>query len=155
MINWRPIKNISLLGIAIILFPVHADVKISALQDFDFGLYPGGGNLQDNKNVCANVIPNGRYQIVMFGDGAAGNFEISNGIDSIPYRVFYNDSTRRRGARRIRTGQPLTSQSGASDQLNCSDGLNANIRIRMRSADLLTANPGRYRGTLTMTISPE
>ncbi len=154
--NWQQsLKSLSLLYIAMAILPVSADVKISDLQDFDFGLYPGNGQLQDDKNVCANVIPNGRYQIVMFGDGAGGSFEISNGIDSLPYRVFYNDQTGTNGTRRIREGRPLTRQDGASDQLNCSDGLSANIRIRIRRQDLQAANPGRYRGTLTMTISPE
>ena len=46
-------------------------------------------------------------------------------------------------------------QRNAPDQLDCSDGLNANIRIRIRRQDLQAANPGRYRGTLTMTVSPE
>jgi len=148
-------KYLLLFCLSITSFPLAADVKISDLQDFDFGLYPGNGRLQDDKNVCANVIPSGQYQIVMFGDGAGGSFEISNGIDSIPYRVFYNDRPRTGGGSRMQEGQPLTSQSGASDQLNCSDGLSANIRIRIQSQDLQAANPGRYRGTLTMTISPE
>jgi hypothetical protein len=155
MMNWLTRKTIPLLCAVVIALPCVADVKISNLQDFNFGLYPGVGNLQDNKNVCANVIPNGGYQIVMFGDGGGGSFEISSGIDNIPYRVFYNDRDRRGGAIRMQPGQPLTGQSRASDQLDCSDGLNANIRIRMRIADLQAANPGRYRGTLTMTISPE
>lgn len=154
--NWlRGLKSFSLLCITIAILPVNADVKISDLQDFDFGLYPGNGRLQDDKNICANVIPNGQYQIVMIGDGAGGSFEISNGIDSISYRVFYNDRARTSGARRMQVGQPLTRQSGASAQLNCSDGLSANIRIRIRRQDLQAANPGRYRGTLTMTVSPE
>jgi len=151
----RDLKSFSLLCLVVWLSPVNADVKISNLQDFDFGLYPGNGRLQDDKNVCANVLPSGRYQIVMFGDGAAGSFEISNGIDSIPYRAFYNDKSNTQGTRRMRVGRPLTRQSGASDQLNCSGGLSANIRIRIRRQDLQAANPGRYRGTLTMTVSPE
>lgn len=154
--NWhKRLKSLSLLCLGILVLPASADVKISDLQDFDFGLYPGNGRLQDDKNVCTNVIPNGQYQIVMFGDGAGGGFEISNGIDSIPYRVFYNDRPRTGGARRMQVGQALTGQSRASDQLNCSDGLSANIRIRIRRQDLQAANPGRYRGTLTMTVSPE
>ena len=154
--NWqRCVKCFSLICIAMTILPANADVKVSDLQDFDFGLYPGRGRLQDNKNICTNVIPDGRYQVVMFGDGAAGRFEISNGIDNLSYRVFYNDRTGTRGTRRIREGQPLTRQSRASDQLNCTDGLSANIRIRFRGQDLRAANPGRYRGILTMTISPE
>ncbi len=155
MNGFKSLKFFSLICMTTAIMPLNADVKISDLQDFDFGLYPGNGRLQDGKNICTNVIPNGRYQIVMLGDGAAGSFEISNGIDRISYRVFYNDRPRRRGARRMRPGQPLTRQSRASDQLNCSDGLSANIRIRIRRQDLQAANPGRYRGTLTMTVSPE
>lgn len=151
----RSMKYFSFLCIVMAILPANADVKISDLQDFDFGLYPGRGRLQDDKNICTNVIPDGRYQVVMFGDGAAGRFEISNGIDSLSYRVFYNDRTGTRGTRRVREGQALPRQNRASDQLNCSDGLSANIRVRFRGQDLRAANPGRYRGTLTITVSPE
>ena len=132
-----------------------ADVKVSNLRDYNFGLYPGAGNLRDDKNICINVIPRGRYQVVMFGDGSGGRFEVSNGVNSIPYRVFYNDRPQSTGANRVRPSQVLSRQRRASDQLDCTDGLNANIRIDLRARDLTSALPGRYQGTLTMTISPE
>jgi len=149
------VKHLSLVGMSALILPAMADVKISNLQDFDFGLYSGAGFLQDDKNICANAIPVGRYQIVMYGDGSGGRFEVSNGVNSLPYRVFYNDRARRAGGKRVYEGQLQTGQRRASDQLDCTDGLNANIRVRLRAADLTSANPGRYRGTLFMTISPE
>lgn len=149
------LRYLLLVCIAGTMFPVVADVRISELQDYDFGLYPGRGRLQDDKNICTSVIPSGRYQIVMFGDGAGGSFEISNGPDSLPYRVYYNDRNRTRGTRRIQANQALTRQRGASDQADCSNGLSANIRIRIQRRDLRSANPGRYRGTLTMIVAPE
>lgn len=132
-----------------------ADAKISNLQDFDFGLYPGAGNLQDDKNVCANMIPDARYRVTMFGDGPGGSFEVSNGVDTLPYRVFYNDQPRTNGGRRMRPGRPRNRQTGASEVLDCTTGDSANIRVRFRARDLQSANPGRYRGTLTVTIEPQ
>jgi len=149
------VKHLSLVGMSFLMLPAMADVKISNLQDFDFGLYPGAGLLQDDKNICVNVIPTGGYQIVMYGDGIGGRFEVSNGVDFLPYSVFYNDRARAPGGKRVYEGQLQTGQRRASNQLDCTDGLNANIRVRLRAADLTSANPGRYQGTLFMTISPE
>lgn len=154
----RITKNLLLTCVALLSLPINADVKISNLEDFNFGLYTNQGRLQDDKNICANRIPRvrrGRYQIVMYGDGAGGSFEISNGVDSLPYIVFYNDRRGTRNNNRIQVGQLLTGQSRPSNRLNCNNGLSANIRIRINEQDLLQANPGRYRGTLTMTITPE
>jgi len=148
-------KIIFLMTILCYAFPVAADVKVSNLRDYNFGLYPGSGGLRDDKNICINVLPRGRYQIVMFGDGSGGRFEVFNGVNSIPYRVFYNDRPQSIGANRVRPSRVLSRQRGASDQLDCTNGLNANIRIDLRARDLTRASPGRYQGVLTMTVSPE
>lgn len=132
-----------------------ADVKVSNLDDFDFGLYSGFGNLRNDDNVCINTLPLSRYQITFWGSGASGDFQVTNGVDFLDYRVRFNDRARRNGARRVNPGIPLTGRQRASDEIDCPSGLNANIDIRFRRRDLQAANPGRYRGTLTITVQPE
>ena len=140
---------------AIFSFSSIADVKISNLDDFDFGLYSGFGNLRNDDNICINTLPLSNYQITFWGSGASGDFQITNGIEFLDFRVRFNDRARRNGGRRVDPGVPLTGRRRASDDLDCPGGLNANIDIRFRQQDLQAASPGRYQGTLTVTIVPE
>jgi len=132
-----------------------ADVKVSNLDDFDFGLYSGFGNLRNDDNVCINAIPLSNYQVTFWGSGASGDFQITNGVNFLEYRVRFNDRARRSGGQRVNPGIPLTGRRRASDDLDCPGGLNANINIRFRRQDLQAASPGRYQGILTVTIQPE
>lgn len=132
-----------------------SDVKISNLQDFHFGLYSGFGNLLDDDNICINTIPVSRYDVVFWGSGPAGAFEISNGVDSLAYQIRFNHRPRSQGGRSVSPGVPLTNRRNATDSLDCLTGLNANIQVRFQRADLQAANPGRYNGTLTVTVTPE
>jgi len=145
------------LPLTLVALPSFADVKISNLSDFDFGQYSGSGGLFDRDNICINVIPSSgnNYQVVITGDGSSGEFEISNGVDSLPFSVRYKDATNGEGGRKITPGEILSNQKNASDTLDCSDGLNAKIDVTFQEADLLAAQPGRYTGQLTITISPE
>lgn len=131
-----------------------ADVKISNLDDFNFGLYSGFGNLNDNDRVCVNAIPFSRYQITFTGNGPGGAFQVSNGVDTLDYLVRFRHRALNNGTR-VNPGVPLTRRRRASTTLDCINGLNANINIRFRTADLQAANPGRYIGLLTVTVAPE
>jgi hypothetical protein len=134
--------------------PVTGDVKISNLDDFNFGLYSGLGNLRNNDNICINATPVSNYQLTVWGSGAGGTFEVTNGVDTIPFVVRYRDRARR-GNRQITPGVSLTRLRRATDEIDCPSGLNANIDVRFGRADLQAASPGRYTGQLTVTIAPE
>ncbi|MCW8878699.1 MAG: hypothetical protein OQK51_16730 [Kangiellaceae bacterium] len=142
-------------GIALMLAgSAFADVKISNLDDFDFGLYSGFGRLRANDRICINADPVSNYQITFWGDGPGGTFQVSNGVDSLDYVVRFRDRNRN-GGNRVFPGIPLTNRSRATDDIDCPSGLNANIDIRFRRTDLQAANPGRYIGLLTITVIPE
>lgn len=142
-------------GLSLLSASVFADVKISNLNDFNFGLYPSVGDLIGNYNICVNSIPKTNYQITFWGDGAGGLFEVSNGVNNLPYNVTFNDASKTTGGRKITSGITLLNQKNASIDLDCPSGLNANINIRFQQADLLAANPGRYIGLLTVTVAPQ
>ena len=130
------------------------NVKVSNLDDFNFGLYSGFGNLRNDDNLCINSIPVTNYQITFTGSGVGGSFEVSNGFNYLPYIVRFNDRPRRAGGKKVVSGIPLTGRR-ASDSLNCPTGLNANLDIKFNRLELQAAPPGRYTGLLTVTITPE
>lgn len=156
MLNPKKIqKSISLLLFFAFCMSASADVKISNLDDFNFGRYSGNGNLRNDDNICINTIPNANYRITFWGSGAGGSFEITNGVNALGYRVRFNDRARRNGGRTMTPGVPLTNRRRATTDIDCPSGLNANIDIRFRRQDLQAAAPGRYIGTLTVTVAPE
>lgn len=140
---------------SLLCYSTSADVQVSNLDDFNFGLYSGFGNLRANDSICINALPVSNYQITFYGSGSNSRFEVSNGFESLEYRVRFNDRPRRQGATRVTPGIPLNGQRRASDELGCTDGLNANIDIRFRQRDLQSASPGRYQGILTVLVVPE
>ncbi len=144
-----------LFSLLLTTFSANADVQVSNLDDFNFGKYSGFGNLRDNDNICINALPISNYQMTFLGSGAGGAFEVSNGVDTLDYLVRFNDRARRAGGQRVFPGTPVSRNQRASDELACPNGLNANIDIRFRRRDLQSANPGRYVGTLTVTVVPE
>ena len=135
-------------------FSVISDVKISNLDDFNFGLYSGFGNLRNNDNICINATPVSNYQVTIWGSGTGGAFEVSNGVDTIAFIVRYRDRARRAN-NRVTPGITVTGQRRATSSIDCPNGLNANIDVRFGRGDLQAASPGRYTGQLTVTIAPE
>ncbi|MDH5434831.1 MAG: hypothetical protein OEY19_12880 [Gammaproteobacteria bacterium] len=132
----------------------HADVKVSNLNDYYFGLYSGIGNFSLDDQICVNTIPVSNYQITFWGDGAGGLFQVNNGVNSLSYEVIFNDSFKLVGGRKVAPNVPLTNMKRSSIDEDCPTGLNGNIQVRFLQADLQAANPGRYQGYLTVTVAP-
>jgi hypothetical protein len=141
-------------GCSLISLPATSDVKISNLDDFNFGLYSGFGNLRNDDNICINAVPISRYQLTVWGTGSGGVFEVSNGVDTIPFVVRFR-ANNRRGNTVVTPGVALTRLRRATDEIDCPSGLNANFDVQFRRANLQAANPGRYTGQLIVTIAPE
>ncbi len=131
-----------------------SDVKVSNLDDINFGLYSGAGNLRYNESICINTLPLSDYQVTIWGSGLSGAFVISNGFEAIPFSVKYRNRTGN-GGTELNPGIPLTNQDRSSDLLDCPRGLNATINLNFARRDLQAAGPGRYSGRLTITIAPE
>ena len=70
-----------------------SDVKVSNLDDINFGLYSGAGNLRFNESICINTLPISNYQVTIWGSGLSGEFVVSNGLEAIPFSVKYRNRT--------------------------------------------------------------
>ena len=131
------------------------ELRISGINDADFGIWNGNNNITRNDDVC--VYSNSTlYQITATGDGPSGYQLVSAAGDTIDYQVRWNDvSGTNRGGSNLTSGVALTDQTGA-DQLstNCSGGNNARIRIRILSSQFDANAPGLYTGTLTILVEP-
>jgi len=135
-----------------------AEVQIRDLEDFDFGTVPATvGDLNLEANVCVAIQPRARYTMTGFGDNASGSFtlhQVGTGAFGIDYEVRVSDHPRRQGIQ-LQPGIPLTNLRGSRQRRNGRCNREARIEIRVPSNETSGAHPGRYQGTLILTVAPE
>lgn len=135
-----------------------ADIQLRDLEDLDFGsVPPTAGNLSAETRFCVPMQPRGRYSLVATGDGQAGQFtlfEAGNSAHSIDYSVLISDRNRRSG-RRVRPGVPLNNLRASRFNRNGRCNPRARLQVSVRGGQLESAAPGRYEGTLSLTVVPE
>lgn len=149
---------------AVLLFlqsaALQAQSAIEGLSDLDLGQVPPTSRaLRAHTTFCVSLDPRGRYQITATGDAPGGQFALlgSGGaaLVGLPYRVFVSDRGRRRGVEL----RPALPSSGLRPQVSRRDGSCrpplARVTVRVDARALRRARPGRYRGTLSLTVAPE
>ena len=139
-------------GDLIITMNVTDDVRISALEDLDFGTLSGvGGTETSPACIYRNSGTTSRlYEVSAVGSGLGGAYTLT-GITgaTVPYSVTFNDTT---------AGGASTAMSiggTARGDINCATlGNNASIDVTISDAAAQAAPADAYRGTLTLTVSP-
>ena len=140
-------------------------VKISGIQDIDLGEWPGNGDLEANYAMCVGGnIGNRRpiYKIRAEGSGAPNDpngFGLSNGVDTIPFRLFFNDRRGLGGREELTAGVELDRQRSPRRHFRRNaDGCvrtNANISVQVDESVIDEARAGAYKGTITITLIPD
>ncbi|QMU61720.1 MAG: hypothetical protein GKR92_08430 [Gammaproteobacteria bacterium] len=136
---------------------VHAQIIVSELKTFSLGRWAlNSGNITANQNICVGLRPRGPYSVTVNGDTHAGSFALKDGLNSIAYRLFFNDRPRTNGREELRPGQALTGQRGRRLR---ADGtcrrLSANLSLIVRESNIRAAAAGRYSATIVILVSPE
>ncbi len=139
---------------------IPAKFRISGLNDFSFGAYPGSGNLSANNDICIySNNANGDYKVRVTDSSSmsAAGFSVQNGTATadIPYSVKWNATTGTAGNQAV-TYNTAHAKTGANTQsTDCTAGGNsANMQVDFASGDLLAAPGGSYNSTLTISIEP-
>lgn len=127
-------------------------VRVSGLDDIALGLYPGAGDLVGADALCVyRNDPSSRYEIEAGGQGAGRAFELRQGAAVLPFEVDYDDGS---GFARLEAGRALRASGADTRSPSCGGLGTGNVRVRVREADLATADAGSYAGTLTLTVAP-
>lgn len=148
-----------LFGICLVLVAVGSArtafglVRISNMNDFNFGSWSGVGNLSATDGVC--IYDNGgatTYRLRFRGSGTSFAFTMANGAATLPYSVEYRDAT---GVYTTMTANSTTTFSTANGtSTTCGGGTNGTIRITVLETNLLAQSPGTFSGTLTVRLQP-
>ena len=135
-----------------------ADIQVRDLEDINLGTVPPTvGNIRGSATFCVAMRPRGRYSLLGTGDGPGGRFAITEtgtGVHRINYNVRVSDRGNRRG-QRLRAGIPLRGLRASRFRNNGRCTPRARVDVIVRAADTASAHPGRYEGTLTLTVVPE
>jgi hypothetical protein len=95
----------------------------------------------------------GGFEITASSAHSQGSdFRLSNGNDSIAYRVRWRDED---GESLLSNGTPLSNRRGDSISRNCRDRLPAQLAIHVPLQEMRTAREGGYVDTLTIVVAPE
>ncbi len=148
---------------------------IFGLNDIDLGTWSGAGDMSADEQICVAVtstIPTflgqpRSYRLRATGDGSLANpndFTLSNGIDSINYRVFLTDTNGQIEMLpgNINSGRQFIGNFGYNANIaayftgapNPCINPNATISILVEESEL-AAGSGSHSGTLTLELSAE
>ena len=131
-------------------------VRISDLDTIDLGIYVlDSGNVRANDDVCVySNTPTARYDVTITGSGASGAYTVTNGTDTVPFSVLWNETTGTAGNGLIFSGNTLNLRENANSQsTDCSvGGLTSNIEVLFGNFN--NVSNGVYTGTLTVVIEP-
>jgi len=121
-------------------------VSVSNVDLIDLGVYTGSPVFSANDDICVSRAAGtcgGGCPYTARSQGGA--YTATNGIDVVPFQVFYNDQTGIAGNQELLFNTDMTGQSGLFSP-TCT-GVNANYQIVFVSADLNSLSPGVYTGT--------
>lgn len=134
---------------------VHADVRISKLDDTNFGTVATFQTVSNEDKVCVYNSSSSLYQLTAYGTGAASSFNLSSGTAVLPFLVKYREG---QGSYvNLAAGQPSTVFSRAETRREtCGGGgaTNASVLIEISGSDLTSAPEGSYTGVVTLILSP-
>lgn len=128
-------------------------IRISGLDPIDLGAFDGVMSLSGSDDLCVYRNSGGAvYSLQVTGDGAAGEFAVSNGVSALPYAVEYDDGS---GFAPVTAGVPIAATGANTVAMDCGGGANATVRVLVNAADMSIAAPGAYVGTLTLMVAPQ
>lgn len=140
---------------ALTLFPtssVHADVRISNMDNIGLGSWGGSGAVQSDDDVCIFNDGGPNYLVTASGSGGGGAFQLVSGGNNISYQMQFRGSSGGFTTLTANSSQGFSSANQVSD--TCGGSTNATIRISVPESNLLAAAKGSYSGILSIQIDP-
>lgn len=144
---------------------IGSQVKISKLDDIDFGQRDGNSTIRKTDEICIFRNGNGRYKLKMTAGANNGQADAlandrfaleNNNGDKLPYKIRFDDAVS--GAwkvKKVLINQAITSGKGHKTSIDCNGQNNARVQVVIKKKALQQAKPGSYVGTLYLVASPD
>ncbi len=126
------------------------EVRISGMSDIVLNF--SGVDETDTSDACIYRNGNTAYQITGTGDGAGNAFELTDGTNTVPYSVTFDDGN---AVAPLLSGTALGATNADTVDTDClGAGPNALISVTVTAADAATLPAATYTGTLTLLVAP-
>lgn len=132
-------------------------VRLSSLQDVQFGPLGSGGDALSAQSVCAYSSTNtSSYTVTALGSGNAGEFELSSLLSTLPYEVLWSDQPNMASGSTLQPGVASPAFYSSATHQRCVNGpsSSATIILRISEEDAGSAAAGTYSGALTLILAP-
>lgn len=130
-------------------------VRASGLSDIAFGIHTPGSDQVGERTFCVysnNDTAGYNVSISSSNQDAGGNFFLKSPDDTIPYDVYFKDSTVAGFGTPVGLGAiPGNGNNRASD---CGGSNNAKLSVSVSDSDIVPSETGNYSDTLTLLIAP-
>jgi hypothetical protein len=133
--------------------PSLSEIQIKNLDDVVLGNYSGNNIPSVEEEFCVYLSNTFGYNISMADNNVNGTFELSNGLDSIPYTINFKDS--------LGTSIPVSESIPIASTWFTNDSMCANTSelVKLEIIPNMTAvsntSVGNYTSVLNITVSPE
>ena len=142
-------------GTVTITLSVAPRARISGLTDMSFTQVDPNDPATATQDVCvlSNTISKS-YTITARGSGAGGEFVLSSGARTVPFKVRWSADASMEGAG-LSSGVPSGALTSAAADQSCTSG-NTRLSVEIAQSALQLAEPGlAYTGILNLTVSPQ
>jgi len=128
-----------------------AQVVINNLEDLDLGVWQGQAALSSYTDHCV-AATSGHYSIFATGDGPGGAYQLSAGVATLPFRLFYRDG-KHAAFVEIPAATPIANFESQKKPRKCKKQ-KQRLEVRLRSTDMAQVPAGAYSGYLVVTVTP-
>ena len=135
-----------------IFLTVSDEVRINNLVDITLPPFTGA-DVQGTTDACVYRNGGTTYNGTATGSGAGNAFTLTDGVNTVPYTVTFDDGT---GASGMTSGSALgrDNATGTDDSCVTAGADNATIEVTVTAADASGLPQATYSGTLTLLVAP-
>jgi hypothetical protein len=134
-------------------------VRATGFTDVNFGMLSGlQSDQRQSQSICVYSNGNaGAYSVTAWGSGLAGSFELSNGLNTLPYDVQWSPTSGQTTGADLSPNVSLNGQVSGAQHQTCNNGpaTSATLIVVLRGVDLAQAREGTYSGSLSLLISAQ
>ena len=127
-------------------------IRISGLTDVDLGLFDGTNDLSGLSVACVYRNSGADTYTLTATGGSSGAFEVSNGVDAVPFQVAYDNGSGIPSP--LIHATPAIQNNADTTDPDCGGTPGATVSVTALASDLTGSSSGNYAGILTLIVAP-
>lgn len=132
-------------------------VRVSGLQDVNFGTLPSSSDAISSQSLCVFVgTATSTYSVSAMGSGNGGAFSLTGSGSDLSIDVMWSEVASQQSGDILVSSVPsrIYTSSASHQRCNRAPIATASLVIRARETEISRASAGTYSGAITLIISP-